>query len=116
MASIIGFLIGMVVSAVAFVTINVIRRRLSIKKRKSGKEAAGKNKKMSGLDKYIIFSFAVILIYSATQEVVVIKTGIELTTLTTCFFSVFGGEILLCALIKKLKLQKDFKKKDESEE
>lgn len=73
-----------------------------------------KRKKISGLDKYVIFSFVAILIYTIAQTVVTIKTGVESSTLTTCFFSVFGGEVLMCALIKRLKLKNE--KKNESEE
>ena len=74
-----------------------------------------KKKKVSGLDKYVIFSFAAIVIYTIAQTVVTIKTGVESSTLTTCFFSVFGGEVLMCALIKRLKLKNE-SKKNESEE
>ena len=83
-------------------------------KRATLKEKA-KRKRMSGLDKYIIFSFAVLLIYTIAQTIVTLKTGVESETLTTCFFGVFGGEVLLCALIKRLKLKNEAKK-DESEE
>lgn len=33
------------------------------------------------------------------------KTGITHDTLTTCFFAVFGGEVVSCALIKIFKLK-----------
>ena len=78
------------------------------------KASAKKKRKISGLDKYVIFSFVAILIYTIAQTVVTIKTGVESSTLTTCFFSVFGGEVLMCALIKRLKLKNE--KKNESEE
>lgn len=78
------------------------------------KSSAKKKRKISGLDKYVIFSFVAILIYTIAQTVVTIKTGVESSTLTTCFFSVFGGEVLMCALIKRLKLKNE--KKNESEE
>lgn len=76
--------------------------------------AKKKRKKVSGLDKYVIFSFVAILIYTIAQTIVTIKTGVESSTLTTCFFSVFGGEVLMCALIKRLKLKNE--KKNESED
>lgn len=72
-----------------------------------------KRKKISGLDKYVIFSFVAIVIYTIAQTAVTIKTGVESATLTTCFFSVFGGEVLMCALIKRLKLKNE---KNESED
>ncbi len=74
-----------------------------------------KKKKLKGLDKYVIFCFVSIIIYTIAQTVVTIKTGVESSTLTTCFFSVFGGEVLLCALIKKFKLKNE-RKSEESED
>lgn len=71
-------------------------------------------KKLSGLDKYIIFSFTSIIIYTIVEHILVIKTGITLDLLTSLFYGVFGGEILMCALIKKLKL-KQTKKEGEND-
>ena len=71
-----------------------------------------KRKKISALDKYVIFSFSVLLIYTIAQTIVSIKTEMELSTLTTCFFTAFGGEILMCALIKRLKLKNESEAKD----
>lgn len=71
-----------------------------------------KRKKISALDKYVIFSFSVLLIYTIAQTIVSIKTEMELSTLTTCFFAAFGGEILMCALIKRLKLKNESEAKD----
>lgn len=82
---------------------------------KQGRRRQRKKKKLKGLDKYVIFCFVSIIIYTIAQTVVTIKTGVESSTLTTCFFSVFGGEVLLCALIKRFKLKEE-PKKDESEE
>lgn len=65
-------------------------------------------KKLKDLDKYIIFSFTMIIIYTIIDKVTFLLTGgMESSTLTTVFFSVFGGEVLLCALIKRLKLKKE---------
>ncbi len=74
-----------------------------------------KKKRMKGLDKYVIFCFVILIIYTAAQTIVTIKTGVESSTLTTCFFSVFGGEVLLCAIIKRLKLKSE-PNKNESED
>lgn len=71
-----------------------------------------KKKKLSGLDKYIIFSFTCILIYTIAEHILIIKTGQTLDVLSSLFYGVFGGEILLCALIKKLKLKQNEKKED----
>lgn len=89
------------------------KRQKAIQKRERRRQR--KRKKMKGLDKYVVFCFVSIIIYTIAQTVVTIKTGVESSTLTTCFFSVFGGEVLLCALIKKFKLKNE-SKKDESED
>lgn len=63
-------------------------------------------KKLSGLDKYVIFSFACLIIFTVTEIVIQAVTGSVQDTLITCFFSAFGGELLLCAMIKRLKLKR----------
>lgn len=83
--------------------------------RKQDRRRQRKRKKLKGLDKYVIFCFVVLIIYTAAQTIVTIKTGAESSTLTTCFFSVFGGEVLLCAIIKRLKLKNE-PKENESED
>lgn len=65
-----------------------------------------KRKKLSALDKYVIFSFTMIIIFTIAEIIITLKTGIEQSSLITAFFSVFGGELLLLAMIKRLKLQK----------
>lgn len=66
-----------------------------------------RSKKMSALDKYVIFSFACLLIFTIVVVVYQFVSDVELSpTLITCFFSAFGGELLLCAMIKRLKLKK----------
>ena len=54
---------------------------------------------------YVVFSIAVLIIYTVTEQVLSTVTGISHDTLTTCFYSCFGGEILCCALIKIFKLK-----------
>ena len=64
-------------------------------------------KKMKNLDKYVVFCFSNIIIFTITAVVVQVTTGMELSsTLITCFYGVFGGELLMLAMIKKLKLKK----------
>ena len=63
-------------------------------------------KKISALDKYVIFSFACLIIFTVTEIVIQAVTGSAQDTLITCFFSAFGGELLLCAMIKRLKLKR----------
>ena len=65
-------------------------------------------KRMSALDKYVIFSFTCLLIFTAIVTVYQFKSDMEFSpTLITCFYSCFGGELLLCAMIKRLKLKKE---------
>lgn len=59
------------------------------------------------LTKYVIFSIAVIIIYTITEFIVSTLTGISHDTLTTCVYGFFGGEIVLCAMIKIFKLKKE---------
>ena len=64
------------------------------------------SKKLSGLDKYIIFSFTVLIIYSICEFVFSTITGFSHDTLTVALYGAFGGELLLCAVIKKYKLKR----------
>lgn len=78
-----------------------------MKKQLTGIQRLQKKKELSALDKYIIFSFAVMLFYTAIEFVFSTVTGISHDTLTTCLYSAFGGELLLCAMIKRLKLRRE---------
>lgn len=70
-------------------------------------------KKMSALDKYVIFSLSALIIFTIVAIVTQFVTNEELSsTLITCFFASFGGELLMLAMIKRLKLQKG--ERDES--
>lgn len=64
-------------------------------------------RKISALDKYVIFSFTCLIVFTVVIISVQTITGMTQDTLTTCFFSAFGGELLLCAMIKRLKLKKE---------
>lgn len=64
-------------------------------------------KKLPALDKYVIFSFACIIVFTIVMIIVQTITGVIQDTLITCFFGSFGGELLLCAMIKRLKLKKE---------
>lgn len=65
-----------------------------------------KNKKLSALDKYVIFSFTCLIVFTVVMIFVQTITQITQDTLITCFFGAFGGELLLCAMIKRLKLKR----------
>ena len=71
-------------------------------------------KKLHDLDKYLIFAFTSLIIYTVISLYLFYKTGSEPAVLTGCFFAAFGGEILMCALIKRLKLHKEVKDHDKS--
>lgn len=63
-------------------------------------------KKLSALDKYVIFSLSAIVIFTIIVIVIFAITGNEPSTLVTCFFSCMGGELLMLCMIKRLKLRK----------
>ncbi len=63
-------------------------------------------KKLTGLDKYVIFSFTVLIVYTIAEFVFSTVTDIHHDTLTTALYGAFGGELLLCAVIKKYKLKR----------
>ena len=64
-------------------------------------------KKLTGLDKYLIFSFTVLILFTIAILITFLITHEEPTVLVGCFFTAFGGEVLLCARIKKYKLYKE---------
>lgn len=75
-----------------------------------------KKRKLPALDKYVIFSLAVLIIFTIVSFIYQFITQQEVSgTLTTCFFAAFGGELLSLAMIKRLKLQGTKKKKEEEE-
>lgn len=63
-------------------------------------------KKLRSLTLYIVFSIAVLLVYTIAEFITSAVTGYSHDTLTTCFYACFGGEILACALIKVFKLKR----------
>ena len=66
-------------------------------------------KKIGALDIYVTFSITSLIIYTIISQLIATRSGIILDTLTTCFFSFFGGEIVTCGLIKIFKLRDDRK-------
>ena len=76
------------------------------KKTESGIERLQKKRTLPDLDKYLIFSFSVLILYTLAEFICSIITGITHDTLTTCLYAAFGGETLLCAVIKKYKLKR----------
>ena len=60
------------------------------------------------LSTYVIFSIAVLLIYTVVSLILSVF-GVQNDTLTQCFFACFGGETLTCGVIKVFKLHKEYK-------
>lgn len=54
---------------------------------------------------YVIFSILVLLVYTTVELIISSQTSVSHDTLTTCFYACFGGEILMCGLIKIFKLK-----------
>ncbi len=65
-----------------------------------------KKKKLPALDKYVIFSFTVLIIYSIAEFLVSTITGISHDVLTGFVYAAFGGELVMLCMIKRLKLKK----------
>lgn len=71
-----------------------------------------RKKRMRTLDKYLVFCFASLLIYTVVSLVILAVNGTEAATLTTCFFATFGGEVFACALLKSLKIKHEKKEEE----
>lgn len=69
-------------------------------------------RKLNGLDKYVIFSIAVVLIYTIAEFITSTITGVEKSTLSTCVYGFFAGEVVSAALIRIFKLKEEDKECD----
>ena len=79
----------------------------SIQEKLIKRNGTSKPKGLSALDKYVIFSFVMIIIFTVVALVYQFSTDNELSsTLIMSFYGVFGGELLMLAMIKRLKLKK----------
>ena len=74
--------------------------------RKSKKELE-EEKRMHSLTLYVVFSIVILIVYTIVEQILSAYTGFSNDTLTTCVFAAFGGEILMCGLIKIFKLRED---------
>lgn len=72
-------------------------------------ETLTKMKKLNTLDKYVIFSLAVLVIYTISALIVFGLVGVESKTLTICVFTAFSGEVVQCYFIKRFKLHEEMK-------
>lgn len=59
------------------------------------------------LTKYVMFSIAVVIVYTIAEFAVSTITGIHHEVLTGCVYGFFGGELVLTAFIRIFKLRKE---------
>ena len=59
---------------------------------------------MKNLSKFVMFSILIILLYTITEFIVSIMTGIQHPELTQCVYNFFGVEIAACGFIKIFKI------------
>ena len=77
-----------------------------IQKKLIKRNATPTKKKLSAIDKYVIFSFSMIIIFTIIALFYQFRTDNELSsTLIMSFYGVFGGELLMLCMIKRLKLK-----------
>ena len=63
-------------------------------------------KKISALDKYLIFCIVFFVIFTVAELVLSSVSGISHDTLINAVKWFCGGEVFLCAMIKRLKLKR----------
>lgn len=63
-------------------------------------------KKISKLSKYIIFSFAMVIIFTIVVTILTAITEKDYSTIYSVFCGIFGGETLGCAIIKCFNIKK----------
>jgi len=74
-------------------------------------------KKLNGLDKYVIFSISILVIYTIAEFITSTITGIEKSSLTMAVFGFFGApELIGCALIRIFKIKEENKNEIEVDE
>lgn len=65
-----------------------------------------KKKKIPSLTKYVVFSIVMIILFTIVAIYYQFVSDDELSsTLITCYYGCFGGEILSCCLLKIFKLK-----------
>lgn len=70
--------------------------------------------KESSLYKYVVFTLTSLCLFTIAILVIFVVTGgSEPSALIACFFGTFGGELFMCAMIKRLKLKTEKGDKDE---
>ncbi len=63
-----------------------------------------KKKRLTGLDKYVIYCIIFFTIYTIAEMAISAVTGATNDTLTNAVKWFCGGEVFLCAMIKRHKL------------
>lgn len=66
-----------------------------------------KKHKVKSLTKFVVFSLGMVIVFTITMIIVFCRFQMLPDTLVSCFFAVFGGEVLSCALIKIFRLKSD---------
>ena len=64
-----------------------------------------RRKKDNALAKYVIFSLAIVIIYTVVEFTFSTITGVSHDALTTCVYGFWGGEIVMSAVIKIFKIK-----------
>lgn len=59
------------------------------------------------LTKYVVFSIAIVLIYTIAEFITSIITGVHHEVLSGCVYGFFGGEITLCCIMKIFKIRRN---------
>lgn len=72
-----------------------------------------RKKPLNGLDKYVIYCIVFFTLYAVAELTVSAMTGVTNDTLTDAVKWFCGGEVFLCAMIKRHKLIDAKKAKDE---
>ena len=72
-----------------------------------------RKKPLNGLDKYVIYCIVFFTLYAVAELTVSAITGLTNDTLTDAVKWFCGGEVFLCAMIKRHKLIDAKKAKDE---
>ena len=72
-----------------------------------------RKKPLNGLDKYVIYCIVFFTLYAVAELTVSAITGVTNDTLTDAVKWFCGGEVFLCAMIKRHKLIDAKKAKDE---
>ena len=64
-----------------------------------------RRKEFHTLTAYVVFSIAIVLVYTVAEFITSTLTGVSHDTLTVALYGFFGGEITIAGLIKIFKLK-----------